>query len=55
MDDLVALAAEKGLAIYQRLGDWRDEFVLAEDNAEGRIILNGGSLADVQRFLQDER
>jgi hypothetical protein len=55
VEELIELAQKQRCAIYQRLGEWQDEYILAEDNSKGRIVLNGCTLADIRRYLQDEQ
>ena len=52
-DELVELAEKQGYVLYQGLDDFSDEFILAENNGRGRIVLNGCTIADVLRFLEE--
>jgi hypothetical protein len=53
-EELIETFERNGYAIYQGLGDYRDEFILTEAKASGRTVLNGCSLSDIQRFAQQE-
>ena len=50
-DELVERLEQEGYVLYQGLGDFSDEFILAEKN--GKIEMNGCTIADVLRFLEE--
>jgi hypothetical protein len=53
MDELIEELERLGYVIYRLMNDTQDEYIVAAKDG-GRIVLNGCSLGDVQRLLQEE-